>query len=67
MAVRTFDIEPELLVEDDGGGVVHVDVQLDARKVQPIVREVESAASISAVPTPLPCQSSRTAMPMLAT
>src|SRR3954468_1358815 len=37
----TLDLEPEFLVEGDGGGVVRVDAQLDAREVQPVVSEVE--------------------------
>src|SRR5215212_8027288 len=40
-AVRTLNLEPELLIEGDPGGVVHVDAQFDAREVQPVVREVQ--------------------------
>src|SRR5215210_2198669 len=39
--VCALDFEPELLIQGDRGGVVHIDVQLDAREVQPVVRQVQ--------------------------
>src|SRR5918911_4265007 len=40
-AVGTLDLEPKFLIESYCSGIIHVDAQLDAREVQPVVRQVQ--------------------------
>src|SRR5919107_6200285 len=40
-AVGTLDLEPKFLIESYCSGIIHVDAQLDARDVQPVVRQVQ--------------------------